>query len=219
MDRSQKIDHMSMYLHLLFIVFIGIFPSCQADSTPQNSKCKGAYNMANSLLNEFYQKADQSKLDTALYIVERNINVCPDYDTRMVNLKIRMLILLKADDRGYKFVDSLDENKFDKPYKKSLYLKNFKAMGLEKRGDSLSRNHQYLEIIDDVLKYIKLHPSDKEAIADLFFIKAKVEEKSKILKSIDTMRRQSKDDDSLFYEGLKSLVIGNEVTTPAVHQQ
>lgn len=209
---------MKMYSFFFVLIFNGICSGCQGDTKSEKDKCKEAYKEANVRLNEFYQKADQKKLDTALYIVEKNINACPDYNVRMVNLKIRILILLKAYDRGYKFIDSLDEEKFDKPYKKSFYLKSFRAMGLESQGDSVNRNKQYLGIIDDVLGYIKLHPSDREAIADLFFIKAKVEEKSKVLESIDIMRRQGNVSDSMFYEGLKSAILGNEITAPAVRQ-
>ncbi|ATL49591.1 hypothetical protein COR50_21770 [Chitinophaga caeni] len=209
---------MKMYIFFFVLVLKVICSGCQGEIKSEKSKCKEAYEEANARLNEYYQNADQEMLDTVLHIVQKNINDCPDYNVKMVNLKIRVLILLKEYDLGYKFIYSLDEKKFEKPYKKDFYLKSLKAMELESQGDSASRNEQYLGIIDDVLRYINLHQSDKEAIADLFFIKAKVEEKSRVLESLDIMRDQGNSGDSMFYEGLKSAILGSEITAPAVRQ-
>ena len=160
-----------------FILFLaGTCTSCHANTDPGSDNCKKLYLEANERLNEFYQQGNQKKLDTALYILDKNIDACPDYNVRMVDLKIKLLILLNASDRGYKFIDSLDVNKFDKPYKKGLYLKNFKVIGLDSPADSVNRIKLYQEMINDLLGYLKNHPSDKEAIAELFFIKIKMDE-------------------------------------------
>jgi hypothetical protein len=216
---NQKIKpmnkHPGIYVLLISVIFFG----CSGRSHSGDRDCKEIYKQANTLLNDYYEDANPKKLDSALFIVENNLESCRDYYTGVVSLKIRLLILLKAYDRGYKFVDSLDLERFDKPYKKNLYLRNFKAMKLDSSGDLANRDKEYFGMINDINEYIKKHPQDKEAIADLFFIKEKVENKAKILEEIRIMQRQNKIGDSLFYESLKSILMNKETSVPAIERK
>jgi hypothetical protein len=207
---------MSIYSFFLSLIFSGMCASCQNNMKASGNNCDKAYRQANNNLNAYYRQGDRRKLDTALTIIDENIQACPDYKNRMVNLKIRLMILTKAYASGYRFIDSLEGEKFDKSYKKSFYLKSFRAMELNEQGDSVNRDKLYRDIVDDILPYIKEHPSDNEAVADLFFTKVKVEDKAKVLKEIDFMKHQQ-GNDSLFYEGLKTAITtGGEATTSAI---
>lgn len=210
-----------MRLYSLFIILMlsEVFVSCQGADRSNNTDCQNLYKDANSRLNEYYQYADPKKLDTALAVIEGNISVCPEYEARMVNLKIRLLILLKAHDHGYKFIDSLDEAKFDKSYKKNFYLKSFKAMEFESTGDSININKQYKEIVYDISEYLTKYPSDKEAIADLFFTKVKIENKQEVLRDLKLMQQKNDNIDRDFFDGLKTAVFEIETVSNAIQKK
>ncbi|MRG44839.1 hypothetical protein GFS24_06920 [Chitinophaga sp. SYP-B3965] len=208
---------MRSHLFLFALMFSKICVSCQGVNKSDSSNCQKLYKEANNKLNEYYQFADQKKLDTVLSIIDENINACPEYEVKMVNLKVRSLTLLKTYDRGYKFIDSLDEAKFDKSYKKKFYLANFKVMALESAGDSAGIYKQYKKIIHEISEYVAGNPSDKDAIADLFFTKVKIESKPEVLRDLELMR-QKNSIDSNFFDGLKTAIFENESVSNAIQK-
>lgn len=212
----NKNNNMRLHLFFVILIFSVACTSCHATNKSDSTNCRKFYNEANKKLNEYYQYADLKNLDTALSTIDANISNCSEYEAKMVNLKIRLLILLKSYDRGYKFIDSLDEAKFDKLYKKKFYLKTFKIMELENNGDSASIKEQYKEIVSDISRYLIKHPSDKEAIADLFFTRAKVESKSDILKDLEIMRKKDKSIDSNFFSALETAIFENDAESSAI---
>ena len=153
----------------------------------ENKDCMKYYSKANSSLNQYYLDNNTHHLDTILHIIDSIYDVCSDYKTRLTNLKLNVLVLLKDYEKGLKFVNSLDSADFSKPYQKKLYLFIFKAFDYETQCDTLKSKTSYEEVVKEVERYILKNPSDKEVLFELFLNKVKVIGKEKVIKEIDSI--------------------------------
>lgn len=168
--------------------------------------CDKWYVEANSSLNDYYLDNDEANLKLSMAIIEKGYNLCPDFESRFVDLKITLLLLMKEYERGYSFIDSLEESSFEPSYKKVLYLKTFKALSLEKKGDIAGRDGHFEELVGEIEDYISSNPSSEEAIADLFYTKLRFEEKEKVIREIELMQSSSHIDDKEFLNALKESI-------------
>lgn len=168
--------------------------------------CDGWYVEANSSLNDYYLDNDEANLKLSMDIVEKGYNSCPDFESKFVDFKITLLLLMKEYEQGYSFIDSLEESGFKPSYKKILYLKTFKALSLEKKGDIAGRDGHFEELIGEIEDYLSSNPSSKEAIADLFHTKLKFEEKAKVIREIELMQSLNNFDDKDFLDALKESI-------------
>lgn len=145
-------------------------------------------------------------LDSSLHIIDEEIHFCSRYKVRMGNMAIRIFILQKKGERGLRFVDSLDANTFSKIYQKDIYRDVFIAMDAEKTGNLEKRDLAYQHSLDEISNYVTLHPENKEAIADLFYLKIKLEDQEKVVSEIKRYMVSSAIKDSVFWEGLMNTV-------------
>ena len=169
-----------------FCIFLLI--SCRGSNVDSfEEDCVKSYSSANSSLNDYYIDKKNYHLDTALNEIEKVYNLCPDYKTRLTDLKFKILILLRDDQKGLVFVNSLDSATFNKAYKKKLYLTIFEAFKYEKQADTVKSKIVYEDIVKEIEKYVSNNPSDKEAFCDLLFNKIKIIGKESVLKEIDSL--------------------------------
>ena len=170
-----------------------------------NNDCKNKIAKANSYLNEFYIDGNEKSLIFSLSIIDSVIDLCPENKSQMVSLKITLLTLLKDYEKGFQFVSTLEKEGFDKTYKRNMYMNTFRALSFENKGDTLQRDAILKELADEIGIYVKENPTDKSAIADLYFTKIRFASKENVIKEID----QIKDSDQAgndFYEALKESI-------------
>ncbi|MBO9154350.1 hypothetical protein ACFOTA_19200 [Chitinophaga sp. GCM10012297] len=188
--------------------------------------CPKKYAAAKALLNTwrkiYFLKPgnDYKELDSALAIIDGNLARCPEYKTRMTSLKIDLLLLRKDDEKAFKFIETLDPEGFDRPYRKKYYLNALKANMLDQKGDTLGRDAHYWKSVDELEAFLKLkeNASDVMAISDLFYLKVKLEKKGKVLKDLDAILAKypgSTDDKMLLY-GLRSNILNGDSSAATV---
>ncbi|HJV77723.1 MAG TPA: hypothetical protein VJ602_05010 [Paludibacter sp.] len=189
---------------LIIAVFCILCLNCRGES----GDCKSSYKKATEKLNQYYIDGLSSHLDTALYYASQ-LNTCSEYKVRGVNLKLTLYMLSKKYEAGDKYVDSLFEKDFSRPYQKILYRNSFRALLLEKQNDIAGRDSCYNEIIIEIRKYIKKNPLNKDAIADLFYTKINFEDRETVINEIDLLKSK-KSYDKDFLEALKETIDSKE---------
>lgn len=196
----------SRYIFGLLAVVL-LITSCNGQTKKNNANdCTILYNQANNKLIEYYTTNHDICLHESLNYTEEALSLCPEYKVRLIDLKVTLLMLLHEYKKGHEFINSMNINDFVKPYKKNLYLKTFKALSFEAQGDMLGRDSCFKEIEAEIKSYISEYPSDKEAIADLFFTKVKHIKTELVIKEIDLLQEKNKKDTE-FFEGLKETII------------
>ena len=191
---------------IVFLVFIPLITGCNGKTKTRNTEnCTTFFNQANCKLNEYYLTHNDSCLYLSLNYIEKALSLCTEHKASLFNLKITLLMLLHKYEEGYEFVDSVNNNNFAKPYKKNLYLKTFKALAFEVKGDTLKRDRCFNEVESEIKYYLSKHQSDKEAISDLFFIKAKHTNIGIVIKEIELLQDKNKENIE-FFESLKETI-------------
>lgn len=191
---------------LFFFVLVLLNTNCNGQPKINSAQdCRTIYNKANNKLNEYYLTNNNGCLRQLLNYTEKVSLLCPEYRTKFINLRITSLMLLQEYEKGYKFVNSLNINDFAKTYKKSMYLKTFKALSFKVQGDTIGRDNCLKEIETEIEDYISEHPSDKDAIADLFFTKIKHVNMEIVIREIELLQKKERKNVD-FYEGLKETI-------------
>jgi hypothetical protein len=167
--------------------------------------CQNNVSKANSYLNEYYIDGNEKNLKFSLSIIDSIFNSCPGNNSQLVSLKITLLLLLRDYDGGFEFVKYLEENGFDKPYKRNMYLNTFKALSFEAKGDTIQRNFTFKYIAEEIEGYIKKNPTDKGAITDLYFTKIRFTSKETLIEEIDNMKENEHAGED-FYIALKESI-------------
>lgn len=191
---------------IVFSVFALLITGCNGQTKTNSIKdCEFLYKQANSKLNEYHLTNNDSCLDLSLKYTEEALSICSEYIVRLSDLKITLLMLLRKYKEGYEFVNLMNDNDFDKPYKKSMYLKTFNAFYFESQGNTLRRDSCFKDIEIEIKTYLSKNPSDNDATADLFFTKAKHTDIEIVIKEIEFL--QEKDQENVdFLEGLKGTI-------------
>ncbi len=114
-------------------------------------------------------------------------------------------MLLKDYEKGFEFVSSLEANRFEKPYQLNMYLKTFKALSFEVKGDTLNRDEVLKDIVDEIQNYVNDNPTEKTAITDLFYIKIRLKSIDDVIEEINRMQKNDVADKD-FYEALKESI-------------
>lgn len=175
---------------------------CRGPAQSKTTYCEESYNRANEYFNKYYKENNRQVLDTALSIIDRDLSFCNSYKIQMGDMKIKVFLLTKNFERGQKFIDSLSEDDFDKKYQKALYLATFSEMRAESDHVVLNKRDIYTSTIEKIQSYLLSHPSDRIAVADYFSLKAKVNDREKVVEEISVFRKKQTISDSLFWDGL-----------------
>jgi hypothetical protein len=142
--------------YLLVIAVACIMQSCAGQSKAPLD-CKSHLKTAVKNLNEYYQNGHTGSLEVALNNLNQSI-ACPETRLRSTDMKISILMLLKRYENGYLFVDSLQTNDFDKPYKKEVSYNYFKALQYESKLDMANRDKLLRNIVGSLENYLKHAP-------------------------------------------------------------
>ncbi len=192
----------NLLLALTLVMFLGC---SNGASTLSDKDCKDNLSRANSYLNEYYIDGNDENLNLSLSMVDSVFNLCPKNKGQFVSLKITLLTLLKDYDKGFEFVSTLEEEEFDKPYKRNMYLKTFKALSFETKGDTIQKDEFLKELANEIESYVKENPTDKSSITDLFFTKIRFTSKEDVIEEINRMQENVATDKD-FYEALKESI-------------
>ena len=187
---------------LLLILFA---LSCKQNTAEHSTDCDKTFKSASSQLNEYYLQNDREKLLMALSEIQLTIDSCREYKDRLGNLKLTVLALLKEYEWASAFVDSVDESKFDVPYKKDMYVNTYKALSFEQSGDTIERNKYLQKVVDEIEAYSLNKTFSRDVIYDLYFTKAMFEPKDSLLLEIDQLKSEYPDELE-FLEALKETV-------------
>jgi len=179
------------HLKIYSVVLLVFFCNCKGDSQRIDS-CESAYKNARINYNQYFRNNQEQLLNNALLAIDQAMQ-CEKLRLKAVDLKVSLLILLKNYERGYKFIDSLNENDFNKKYKKSMDYNYFLALSYESKGDTVSRNRFLSKIVNDIGNYIRQEESrfgkiDEETYYDLFIVKSRFTTKSQIKFEIDSLK-------------------------------
>lgn len=193
-------------IYLISLLTILSATSCSGQKEQGSNKdCETLYKQAKYKLNEYYLSNQDSSLYLALNYTDKALPLCPESKGRLTNLKITLLMLLHEYNTGYEFVSTLNVDDFAKSYKRNLYLETFKALSLEVKGDTLGRDSCFNALEKEIEIHVSKHPLDKDAIADLFFTKAKYIDTEIVIKEIGLLQEKNKEENE-FFEGLKETV-------------
>jgi hypothetical protein len=198
----KPINKKLLYLYFMSVLSLG----CSNGTGVLSDKdCQNNLSRANSYLNEYYIDGNEKCLNISLLIIDSVFNLCPENKEQTVSLKITLLTLLKNYDKGFEFVNTLEEEGFGKPYKRNMYLNTFKALSFEAKGDTIKRNVLFKELANEIESYVNINPTDKSAITDLFFTKIRFTSKEIVIEEIDQMQENAEADNN-FYEALKESI-------------
>lgn len=138
----------------------------------------------------------------ALKDIQKSLD-CPETRNASVELKISALSILKEYDKGYQFIDSLEEKDFSKSYKKKMQYNFLKALSYESKSNISDRNIYYNKAISEAQAFIDSKKTiDEEAYYDLFFVKSKILNTKEINSEIDSLKMKYPSDKD-FFESLK----------------
>lgn len=198
---------MKLIQRLSFFVLLFLNFACNGQPKMNNIKdCKTIYDQANNKLNEYYLTNNDSCLNQLIVYAKENSSICPEYKIKLTELTLTALTLLYEYEKAYALVNSLNINDFSKAYKKNMYLKTFKALTFEIQGDTLRSDSCFKEVVTEIESYILEYPSDKDAIADLFFTKVRYNNIEIVIKEIELLREKNSIDVD-FFEGLKQTIM------------
>lgn len=213
--RNQVLNKLKTILTgFVIIVFLN---QCNGQSK-ELKDCKLSYKNARTNFNAYYKKNEHSLLQKSLSDVEQAMK-CKETRHQAIDLKISLLILLEKYKSGYEFIDSLSENDFRASYKKKMNYYYFYALDYESKGDTLSRNQFFNEIIIDIQDYIERDsmPYDnlkQEAYYDLFTVKRKVINVQQINAEIDLLKKKYPKEKDFFDSLKESLIEEPKVVSP-----
>lgn len=135
--------------------------------------------------------SNTSSLNSALILANRCIQ-CDSIIKPVIELKLRLLVTLGKYKEGSEFVDSLRENDFEFPYKKTLNHDNFLALQFQMSKDTNNRNLIYRKMASNLEQYINsknLNSKEfEEAFLDLYSIKENFIDSIVINREIDSLK-------------------------------
>jgi hypothetical protein len=199
---NKAIKH---FIPIIISLVTLVFSCNQEVKVSGADNCIKYFNIAKSNINLYYRDSSTNHLDTALFYINTNTSLCPEYKTSFINLKLSILLLLKDDRQGQEFVRSLDSMDFDKDYQRGMYLGSFDAIKYEKLGDTTKRNLIYSELSTIIENYLRVNYTDREAYVDLFVTKAKYRNKAEVIDEIDSLYKDRIGDND-FVEALKQTI-------------
>lgn len=202
---------------LSICAFVSMIIGCH-DKHARTADCKANLKKASDSLNSYYYSGKLSSLEASLHYLQQPTE-CPETRPRAIEMKISIFVLLKEYESGYKFVDSVNDNDFSRPYKREMAMDYFRSLEYESKADSIDRNKTLKEITHNIQDYIKRSANsdtsmDKEAYYDLYLIKAKLYPVNELNKELDSLKiRYPAQSD--FIEALKGTLNPQSISKPS----
>jgi len=180
-------------MRVYIIFYLLLLLSCK---TERDDNCNVLFNKAKASLNNYYEKKDANYLkDAKIYLDSIG---CDSFKHKIFNTKTSILLLSKNYLEGVNYISSIDSASFDRSYMKSMYLNRFKALESESKSDTVHRDQYYIEGLSEICLYINKHPSDKDALFDYYMFKIFFNDRTDIIKEIESLKsRKMYEDDFL----------------------
>lgn len=195
-----------MYKILFTKVFIVLLLASCKGQNKLDERCSESFNNAGKIMNSYAITYDKSNLRNALSSLDTSMN-CKSTKLKSIDLKITIYSLLEDYENGAKFINSLGEDDFDKPYKKNFYAGIFKAEQLNSKGDTASGKSIYIQLqttikglLQDSNKLKTLSKTD--LYNSLVFVLSKYLSSSEIIMELNKLQNQFPQDSTLIV-GLK----------------
>jgi hypothetical protein len=167
-NNSVEMDTIKLNTPIILIVIFFSFNTCKGQVN-NGEKCKVSYTNAITKMGEYYKTPKISLLQESLRNIEESM-LCHETRRESINLKISLLLLMKKYQRGYMFIDSLDNSDFDAPYKKKMRYDEFHAFDYESKLDTASRNRVFWIIVNDIQEYIQNENMGKDTLNEEAYI-------------------------------------------------
>lgn len=136
------------------------------------------YTQALVYINKYYTNEDKKLLIKAKDLLD---STC-DNSNQIVNTKISLFFLLKNYSEGIKYLNSISNIHFYKPYQKEMYLNTMAALA---ENNAAKRQHYYNSAVIHIMKYLVKHKTDNQALADLYYTQIRFTSKTHVLNEID----------------------------------
>ena len=148
MGFTKKIITLSLLLISFFLL------NCNKNNTfkKDSSKCKYVNNKTSELISIYRLTKDKTKLDSALILINNNINVCQEFKRLFFIRKLGILSLEKKYRLAIKQIDKINYDIFKQKKYYNKFLKyRFEAMDAENKNNKMLRD-KYLKKIILLLK-------------------------------------------------------------------
>lgn len=188
-------------ISLLFIIY-----SCKGSNSEDT--CLQLFNNAKENLNTYYETNNEMYLEISKQYID-SVN-CESFTYKIFNIKISLYNLRKDYNGGINYIKSLDENKFYKPYQKTMYLNNFQILLNNDSTDKNNNDSLYNNTVIEIETYLK-DKTDKEAILDLLTLKSKFLSKDSLLKEINSIKKTNKYEDDFLNTVYKTIISESEI--------
>ncbi|MBF4494097.1 hypothetical protein IR010_16225 [Flavobacterium sp. MR2016-29] len=190
-------------IKLFFKCIIAILFLCSCNGQNANKEdCKTNFIKARTKLNKFYTENNPVLISDAVKDVEKSLD-CPETRSASIDLKISALSLLKKYDVAYKFIDSLEEKDFSKPYKKKMQYNFFKALDCESKLQNDDKKKYFDIAITEIQTFINNQKTiDQESYYELFLVKSKILSAEQVSDEINILKIKYPADKN-FFESLK----------------
>ncbi len=135
----------------IVIIFIGtLFIQCN-----NKINCDEINKKSAQLVNQYYFDKNNDHLDSAMYYIDKKINICGNYKNLLSLRKLSILAEQQKFSEAIKFVKTFDKEMFsDLPYYQELLINRFKAMEAIKENDINTRDRYLVKCIELIDYYL-----------------------------------------------------------------
>lgn len=205
-DGQDRMMKTSLALIFLMVSAIPVFlNSCK----PHTNQCRSRFNKLTDFTNHYAISSRPSTLDSALILANQCMQ-CDSFRKSVIELKIRILISMNKYAYASKFVDSLDDNDFSYPYKKTSTKMSIRALAA---NDTSNRNIILRQETAYLKEYINTSNLDnrefEEVYLDLFDAESRFLDVNTIKLQLDALKEKFPEK-SNFFEQLRNINHSNE---------
>jgi len=179
-------------LFLILILCVSCTRKKAAPPRPKHSVYEMYYQRALNSLNNFNASRDSVQLVAALHYMD-SASVQKSLRNQLIVPRITLLLYQKKLAVGKAFISTLDSSQFQRPYMKTMYVNFIDALIYNRTHELELRNSTMQKAVDSVLGFLKSHPKNKDAIADLFSLKMYSELPQKVFSEMDEYKKQHPD--------------------------
>ncbi len=173
-----------MRLHSVFLLIPFAILSCKQHDNKE-ATCQELLARSRNYLHEFYTTNDSNYLRLSRAVVD-SID-CNSFAYKVFYPKVALFYLMKDYENGIAYITSLEEDKFQRPYMKAMFLNHFKAQQCLERSDTACHHSLYLELVHTIENYLNTH-KDFDALLDLYVFKSQIYPKENLLHEIDSIK-------------------------------
>jgi hypothetical protein len=170
---------MNKTIILLLLLFSLIcIHACSQTESKENIAENSKYTQALTYINEYYTNEDRQLLIKAKTLLDS----ISDDSNQIINTKISLFFLLGNYGEGVKYLKTIPDKYFYKPYQKEMYLNSMTALS---ERDTVKRQYYYNCAVLQIKKYLSEHQTDNQALAEFYYTQLRFTSKIHVLNEID----------------------------------